>query len=201
MLGESGHKDAWKAWKSGKRPLYPATLSVTVEPVSPPHGSEPALRSMLATQVIFSCFYPTLHWLISNCTLLSSQRAASRRCRMFLERNWEPMTSSSGRGSLDRAARYEMQNQNEYRTECKIKTKLSWSKGLFRLNRFLMINQHQPIFPDPNSRLPRTGQWTSRMFCCRFFCLWQVATNVFYETSFIWENRSSVDNITIIAYH
>ena len=51
--GESGHKDAWKAWKSGKRPLYPATLSVTVEPVTPPHGSEPALRSMLATQVIF----------------------------------------------------------------------------------------------------------------------------------------------------
>ena len=61
MLGESGHKDAWKAWKSGKRPLYPATLSVTVEPVAPPHGSEPALRSMLATQVIFSsCFYHTL---------------------------------------------------------------------------------------------------------------------------------------------
>ena len=48
--GEDGHKDAWKSWKSGKRPLYPATLSVTVEPVQPPHGSEPALRSMIATQ-------------------------------------------------------------------------------------------------------------------------------------------------------
>ena len=76
-----------------------------------------------------------------------------------------------------------------------------WTAYLILL--FLMINQQQqPIFPDSNSRLPRTGQWTSRMFCCCFFCLWQVAiTNVFYETSFICGNTSLVDNITINAHN
>ena len=62
--------------------------------------------------------------------------------------------------------------------------------------------QQQPIFPDPNSRLPRTGQWTSRMFCCRFFGLWKVTiTTVFDEIGFIWGNASLVDNITINAHN
>ena len=42
--------DVWRWWSTGKRRRYSSTLWVTVEPVVPPRSSEPALRSMLATQ-------------------------------------------------------------------------------------------------------------------------------------------------------
>lgn len=46
---ETNIRDVWSCWRSDRR-RYPATLWVTVEPVTPPTSSEPTLRSMLATQ-------------------------------------------------------------------------------------------------------------------------------------------------------
>ena len=48
--GEGTIKDVWTWWRSDRKNKYPSTLWVTVEPVAPPTSSEPALRSMLATQ-------------------------------------------------------------------------------------------------------------------------------------------------------
>ena len=46
---ETNIRDVWSWWRSDRR-TYPATLWVTVEPVTPPSSSQPTLRSMSAIQ-------------------------------------------------------------------------------------------------------------------------------------------------------
>lgn len=43
-------REVWRWWRSDRRLKYPGTVWVTVEPVTPPDSSQPALRSMAATQ-------------------------------------------------------------------------------------------------------------------------------------------------------
>ena len=46
---ETNIREVWNWWRSDRR-TYPATLWVTVEPVTPPSSSQPTLRSMSAIQ-------------------------------------------------------------------------------------------------------------------------------------------------------
>lgn len=45
-----GRGSVWDWWRARRRPRYPGSLWVTVQPVSPPSSAQPALRSMLPTQ-------------------------------------------------------------------------------------------------------------------------------------------------------
>ena len=47
---DSESREVWRWWSAGDRRKYPGTLWVRVEAVSPPASSQPALRSMAATQ-------------------------------------------------------------------------------------------------------------------------------------------------------
>ena len=47
---DSDSREVWRWWRGADRRKYPGTLWVTVEAVTPPASSQPALRSMAATQ-------------------------------------------------------------------------------------------------------------------------------------------------------